>query len=293
MSQQVAVKNPFASMAGRLHMQPQEVESLMKNTLMKAKGGNAQVSNEELMVFMAIANEYKLNPLSKEIYAFNNRGAIQPIVSIDGWLKIINQHPEFDGMEFHDHMDGEKLVAITCRIYRKDRTRATETTERMDECRGTSEPWKKWPARMLRHKAAIQAARYAFGLSGIVDPDEAERMQSTVILERDITPAADITPALQAIQNAQSMDELKAAGIAANQQHPGQRQIIESEYRKRQGELKQAHQEAVAAEVQQIQEPVTTENTTTEADVRAAADLGWTDEDLGLTEGEQDDIPGI
>jgi len=30
---------------------------------------------------------------------------------------------------------------------------------------------------MLRHKATIQAARYAFGLSGIIDPDEAERFE--------------------------------------------------------------------------------------------------------------------
>ena len=30
---------------------------------------------------------------------------------------------------------------------------------------------------MLRHKAAIQSIRYAFGFSGIVDPDEADRMR--------------------------------------------------------------------------------------------------------------------
>jgi hypothetical protein len=34
---------------------------------------------------------------------------------------------------------------------------------------------------MLRHKALIQCARYAFGFGGIVDPDEAERMV-------DVTP---------------------------------------------------------------------------------------------------------
>jgi hypothetical protein len=33
---------------------------------------------------------------------------------------------------------------------------------------------------MLRHKAAIQAIRYAFGFSGIVDPDEADRMRPSV-----------------------------------------------------------------------------------------------------------------
>lgn len=188
-------QSPFAVMASRLNIDENETKALMTNTLMQAKkdrnGNPQQVTNEELVTFLAIANEYSLNPLTKEIYAFNNRGAIQPIVSIDGWLKIINQHPQFDGMEFVDRVDGGSLTAVTCRIYRKDRTRPTEVTEYMNECAGTSEPWKKWPARMLRHKATIQAARYAFGLSGIVDPDEAERIEQTARTERDVTPASN------------------------------------------------------------------------------------------------------
>lgn len=177
------------SMASRLNVDPQEMQGLVMNTLMSAKGGRGQVTNEEFVTFLAIANEYRLNPLTKEIYAFNNRGAIQPIVSIDGWLKIINHHPEFDGMEFDDRLDANgSLMAITCRIYRKDRQRPTEVTEYMEECRQGSPTWSKWPARMLRHKAAIQAARYAFGLSGIIDEDEAERYKSTQ-MEREVNPA--------------------------------------------------------------------------------------------------------
>ena len=45
----------------------------------------------------------------------------------------------------------------------------------MAECKRNTDPWRQWPNRMLRHKATIQAARYAFGFSGIADPDEAER----------------------------------------------------------------------------------------------------------------------
>jgi hypothetical protein len=48
----------------------------------------------------------------------------------------------------------------------------------MAECKRDTDTWKKWPARMLRHKAAIQAARYAFGFAGIYDLDEAERMKT-------------------------------------------------------------------------------------------------------------------
>lgn len=195
-------QSPFQMMAGRLSVDPETVQQIMTNTLMQAKkdrqGNPQQVSNDELMVFMSIANEYRLNPLAKEIYAFNNRGAIQPIVSIDGWLKIINSHPQFDGMEFDDKLDANGgLQAITCRIYRKDRSRATEVTEYLEECKGTSEPWKKWPVRMLRHKATIQAARYAFGLSGIIDEDEADRIRSTM---KDVTPEQNNPPARPALE---------------------------------------------------------------------------------------------
>ena len=48
--------------------------------------------------------------------------------------------------------------------------------EHMSECRGNTQPWKQWPIRMLRHKAAIQCIRYAFGFAGIMDHDEYDRM---------------------------------------------------------------------------------------------------------------------
>jgi len=205
MNQQVATQQqntapkPFEIMANRLQVNPEEIERLMVSTLMKAKGRNEQVTHDEVVAFMAVANEYKLNPLTKEIYGFNNRGSIQPIVSVDGWLRIINSNPNFDGMEFDDALDDNGgLTAVRCRIYRKDRNRPTEVTEYMAECKGDSQPWKKWPARMLRHKATIQCARYAFGLSGIVDPDEADRIKASIEAENERSHAPQ--PVLQAAQ---------------------------------------------------------------------------------------------
>lgn len=47
----------------------------------------------------------------------------------------------------------------------------------MSECkRDNTLPWKTHPKRMMRHKAMIQCARLAFGLAGIYDQDEAERI---------------------------------------------------------------------------------------------------------------------
>jgi phage recombination protein Bet len=165
-------------MAARFNMDRRAFEATMRKTVMPSKDN---VSDEEFVAFLSVAKEYNLNPLTKEIYAFPNRGGITPIVSVDGWAKMINSHPQSNGFTFKDIREGNELVAVECIIYRKDKEHPITVTEYMKECKGNSEPWKKWPARMLRHKSLIQCARYAFGFSGIYDPDEGERI-------KDVTP---------------------------------------------------------------------------------------------------------
>lgn len=169
------VNQQVTTMAQRLNVDPLEMQNILLATIMPSK---QTPTNEQFVSFLAVANEYRLNPLTKEIYAFPAKGGgIQAIVSIDGWLKIINHHPEFNGMVHEDIREGGQLIAITAKIYRKGLDHPVTVTEYLSECKGVSEPWQKWPSRMLRHKATIQAARYAFGLSGIIDPDEAERFE--------------------------------------------------------------------------------------------------------------------
>jgi len=178
-------KSIIASMADRFGMEPAPFEATLRATVVPEK-----CTREQFAAFLMVAREYHLNPLTKEIYAFPARaGGIQPIVSIDGWMQIINSHPQMDGMEFEDILDGDnKLLAIRCTIYRKDRKHPTTVIEYLGECRRPTDTWKTWPARMLRHKAAIQCARYAFGFSGIVEPDEFERMDNGGTVTRDVTP---------------------------------------------------------------------------------------------------------
>ena len=184
-------RSVLMDMAHRYGMEPAPFEATLRATVCKGS-----VSREEFAAFLLVAKEYRLNPLTKEIYAFPAKGGgIQPIVSIDGWCRIINEHPALDGIEFDDLLNDGQLVAVTCRIYRKDRTRPTIVTEYMSECRRTTDVWKTWPARMLRHKALIQGARYAFGFSGIVDPDEYERITTVADPSRPQGLAARLTAA--------------------------------------------------------------------------------------------------
>jgi phage recombination protein Bet len=187
------VKSVLLDMSDRYGMEPAAFEATLRNTVVPNN-----CTKEQFAAFLLVAKEYKLNPLLKEIYAFPSKGGIQPIVGVDGWANLINSHPAFDGMDFEDHFEDGNLASITCKMYRKDRTHPITATEYLSECKRSTEPWQKWPRRMLRHKAMIQAARYAFSFAGIIDPDEAERVVGD--LARDVTPRlADKLAAAQAI----------------------------------------------------------------------------------------------
>lgn len=145
-----------------------DVVSILKATAFKGPATDAQ-----LVALMVVAQQYSLNPFTKELFAFPDRNnGIVPVVGVDGWSRIINSHPQFDGLDFD-----QDEIRCTCTIYRKDRSHPVKVTEYMAECRRDGVgPWKTHPYRMLRHKSLIQCARLAFGFVGIFDQDEAERI---------------------------------------------------------------------------------------------------------------------
>lgn len=144
---------------------------------LKATAFKGQVSDAQMTALMVVANQYGLNPWTKEIYAFPDKNnGIVPVVGVDGWSRIINSHPQFDGMDFEQTDE-----SCTCIIYRKDRSHPIKVTEWMGECKRLNVgPWQSHPKRMLRHKAMIQCARLAFGYGGIYDQDEAERIVESI-----------------------------------------------------------------------------------------------------------------
>lgn len=164
-------QNQAVALAKQFNIQgdPQELVQTLKATAFRSNATDAQFN-----VLMIVATQYGLNPFTREIYAFPDKNnGITPVVGVDGWARIINSHPQFDGMEFTS--DAE---SCTCKIYRKDRNHPTTVTEYLEECKRNTQPWNSHPRRMLRHKAMIQAARLAFGFGGIYDEDEAERIET-------------------------------------------------------------------------------------------------------------------
>lgn len=166
-----APQSLISAMAARYGIEPDKFLATVKATIMP-KGA----TNEQIAAFLMVANEYKLSPFTREIFAFPSNGGIVPVVSVDGWIKLINEKDDFDGFEFEEFHDADgKLVSITCSIFRRGRSRPTSVNEKLAECVRNTAPWKQHETRMLRHKSIIQCGRVAYGFAGIYDPDEAER----------------------------------------------------------------------------------------------------------------------
>ena len=149
-----------------------------------------------LMTCVSVASDLGLNPMTKQIYFMPTKGgAIQPIVSVDGWIAIANRHDDFAGWgEFVPKFkeDGTTLFSMTGTMYHKSRDKPTVITEYFDECsKGGGPVWKTHPMRMMRNRVINQLTRVALGISGVMDPDEFQQWQASP----DLNEAIDITPA--------------------------------------------------------------------------------------------------
>lgn len=202
-----------ARFAARFGVDKDKMLTTLKATAFRQRKADVIITNEQMMALLVVAEQYHLNPFTKEIFAFEDKGAIIPVVSVDGWLRIINDHPQHDAIEFEfsDKIvttGGGKPCPEWCEavIYRKDRSRPTRVREYLDEVYvgprgGYPGPWQTHTKRMLRWKATIQAGRVAYSFSGIYDEDEASRIIDAQVIEdrptRRVTEVSNVS-ALQA-----------------------------------------------------------------------------------------------
>jgi phage recombination protein Bet len=197
MSNQIAEVKPkrtslVEKMAGKFSIDPTKLMATLKATAFRQTNG-PEVTDEQMAALLVVADQYGLNPFTREIYAFpDKRAGIVPVVGVDGWSRIINDHPASDGFEFrqsdkeitpeHGKPCPEWMEVV---IHRKDRAHPIVVREYIEEVyrlpfikdgRAISGPWQTHTRRFFRHKTLIQGARLAYGFSGIYDEDEAERI---------------------------------------------------------------------------------------------------------------------
>ena len=124
-----------------------------------------EVPAKTILTLLRMIQSLHLDPLSEEIgFTQYEDGQWQVFITIEGCSKLLNQHPQFNGLHF---TQADTLVDglpewIECSIYRKDREVPTTVREYLTEVKGENVIWKKMPRRMLRHRALLQCVRLAF-----------------------------------------------------------------------------------------------------------------------------------
>jgi phage recombination protein Bet len=207
----------LAVLASRLQVSEVELKSTLVDTVFK------KANDSQMTALCIVANEYGLNPFVRELFAFPSQNGIVPMVSIDGWLRIINEHPQFAGMDIV-YADATATVEkskecpeyIEVTIHRSDRPHTSSPIrEYLDECYRDTIPWNTMTRRMLRHKAIKEAGRVVMGLHGIFDEDEAAdvlaREGKRIVKHGDEYDVIDADPVESGeVIGAEELDALKA-----------------------------------------------------------------------------------
>ncbi len=136
----------------------------------------------DLETLLLASERLGLSPLGRELYLLREGDDMHSpalvVLGVDGWCRVINTHKRFAGVQFRESQELVDGVPawMECTLHRWDRRVPTRIREYFSEVRGLSESWLTHPRRMLRHKSLVQCARIAFGLVGVFDHDEAQRM---------------------------------------------------------------------------------------------------------------------
>ena len=124
----------------------------------------AMAPKQTLLTLLRIAREHHLDPTKEEVgLALYDDIHWQAYITVEGYSKILNQHPAFDGISFtqSDEQANGIPIWMECAIYRKDRSQPIVIREYFEEVKGEQVIWQKMPRRMLRHRVMQQCARLA------------------------------------------------------------------------------------------------------------------------------------
>ena len=123
-----------------------------------------EVPAKTILTLLRSMQTLHLDPLCEEIgFTQYDDGHWQVFITIEGCSKLLNQHPQFNGLVFNQ---ADTLVEgipewIECSIYRCDRIMPITVREYLIEVRSENTIWQKMPRRMLRHRALQQCVRLA------------------------------------------------------------------------------------------------------------------------------------
>ena len=150
------------------------------------------IDDKELALVMALCQQQRLNPFTKDVYIIKYGNAPASIVtSKDVFTKRANAHPDYEGFEagvtFIDRQGnvkqregsavyaeaGEKLVGGWCRVFVKGRRPVYDEVTLSEYSTGKS-GWVRMPGTLIRKVALVHSLREAFSqdFAGLYSQEE-------------------------------------------------------------------------------------------------------------------------
>jgi phage recombination protein Bet len=127
-------------------------------------------TDAQLKMFIEVCKATGLNPFLKEIWFVP---AVGVMAGRDGYLRVANEHPQFDGMSTTVERDEKGIpLKATCSVWRKDRGHPITCEAWYSEYRKNSNVWQTYPSAMISKIAEVLALKRSFAINGIVTEEE-------------------------------------------------------------------------------------------------------------------------
>ena len=179
----------------------QEQINTIKNTV--AVGAD----DDELKMFLALAAKYDLDPFAREIWFIQAKDRNIITTGRDGYLKIANRNPHFDGMvsdvvhagdrfmkegdnikHFYTVSNRGPIIGAYAIVYRKDRAHSSYFFAPFSEYNKGFNTWKQYPSAMIQKVAEACALKRAFSISGLVTEEEISNNDNNIQQQVQPTP---------------------------------------------------------------------------------------------------------
>lgn len=177
-----------------------EQVNLVKNTV--AKGA----TDDELKMFLYLANQYNLDPFKNEIWFMKYGGQTTIMTSRDGYLKYAQASSEFEGLISFVVKEGDtfEIDASEYKVTHKFGTKRGNIIGAWAKCdRAGKKPfisyvdfneynqrnkvWNKYPSAMIQKVAETFVLKRAFGINGLVTQEELQTENVEVVNNNLVT----------------------------------------------------------------------------------------------------------
>ena len=149
----------------------QEMINTLKDTVCKG------ATNAQFRMFAEVCKATGLSPWLREIWFVPGVGVM---AGRDGYLRVANENPMFDGMETKVERDAQsKPVKATCSVWRKDRSHPITCEAYFNEYKKAGNVWQTYPSAMISKVAEVLALKRSFSINGVVTEEEMGEQEPT------------------------------------------------------------------------------------------------------------------